>query len=236
MKNCGLRVIGTLEQLSSYDLDTKNLVNGKILYYFINAVNLGPYNFLDAGQLILVNCNDSIISNLNISYSAIPISLHYCYNNTISENTLNDNSYGITLNNCNHNTISRNTANNNSMGIELSNSKYNSILGNTANNNSHGIFLSWCEYNTISGNSACNNSIGIYLYRCEHNIISGNILKGNEECIKERFCYGNEFSDNGDCIYGQVKSSQTIPGYNLFFFFGIMFIVLFLIRKKVKKS
>ena len=137
MNNCGLKIHGNLETLLSHEIDTTNLVNGKPLYYLTNDVNLRSYDFTNAGQVLLVNCSNSLISNLNISYTTIAISLYYCNNNTISGNTLNNNTYfGISLDFCDSNHISGNTANtNNGSGIFLTNSNNNNVSGNTVNSN-----------------------------------------------------------------------------------------------------
>ncbi len=192
MNKCGLGLYGSdIKELSSHNIDTTNLVNGKPLYYYSNEVNLEPNNFTNAGQVILANCTDSLISNVNISYCTTGISLFYCNTNTISGNTVNSNSH-------------------------------------------YGIYLSYSDYNSISGNTANNNFNGIDLYYSDYNSISGNILIGNGDCIWERECQGNEFSDNGSCTYGQAD--DIIPGYNLFFLLGILSVIAIILSKKVKKS
>ncbi|MBA7659096.1 hypothetical protein ES703_67060 [subsurface metagenome] len=193
MNECGLGLSYTFEEVRSHHIDTTNLVNGKPLYYYTNEINLEPDDFMNAGQVILVNCADSLVSNLNISYNSRAISLHYCDNISIS--------------------------------------------GNTANNNSqNGIYLYQSDYNTISGNTANYNTYGVYLRDSNYNTVSGNTLIGNDECIFEKNCQGNEFSDNGDCKYGERDGEQPIPGYNVLFLLGILSVAAILIIKKVKKS
>lgn len=83
MNGAGLCVSRSIEQKTSHIIDTSNLVNNKTLYYYYNRDNLKPNNFTDAGQVILINCNNSLISYLNISQSASrAISIHYGLNNT----------------------------------------------------------------------------------------------------------------------------------------------------------
>ena len=116
MNGCGLKMHGNLETLLSHKIDTTNLVNGKPLYYTTNEVNLRSNDFPNAGQVILVNCSGSLISKLNLSYTTIAISLHYCNNNIISGNTLNNNTYyGIFLACSDNNYISGNSANTNGL-------------------------------------------------------------------------------------------------------------------------
>ncbi|MFW9820122.1 MAG: nitrous oxide reductase family maturation protein NosD, partial [Candidatus Thorarchaeota archaeon] len=160
MNKCGLRISGSLYESSSHNIDVTNLVNGKILYYYANNIELKPNNFSNPGQVILANCSDSLISFLNLSNASNPpLSLYYCNNNIISENNLyNNNREGIFLYYCNNNTI----------------------LGNNIDNNRAGIYLYNCNNNTISGNNLCNNYYsGIYFYNCNNNIILENIANGN---------------------------------------------------------
>jgi len=182
MNKCGLQLYRcSFEELRSHDIDTTNLVNGKPLYYYTNEENLGSTDFANAGQVILVNCNDSLISNLNVSYSTFGISLYYCNNNDISGNTANNNYIGIQLQCCDDNAVSGNTANNNYMGIYLHDCDDNAVSGNTANYTSHwGICLRDSDNNTISGNTVNYNRVsGIYLRDSDNNTISGNTVNYN---------------------------------------------------------
>jgi len=200
--NIGGLILG-VGYLTTNDIDTTNLVNGKPLYYYTNELNLGANDFLNAGQVILVNCSNSLISNLNVSYSSMGISLYYCNNNTISRNTANNNTDdGIYLYSSNNNTISGNTANNNNDGgIYLSSSDNTNIEGNIATNNDYGIYLTGSDYNNISGNTANNNSwAGIKLYSPnrsnDYNIILGNTVNYNHAGIYLQCGIGNKISQN----------------------------------------
>jgi parallel beta-helix repeat protein len=112
--------------------------------------------------------------------------MYECNKNNISENIANDNSLGLSFGYCNNNNVSRNIANNNIRGIGFGYSCNNTISGNTANNN---------KYN--------GNGIGIELHYSDSNNVTGNTLIGNDICITEDNCWGNKFSDNGSCTYGQ---------------------------------
>ncbi|MFX0073933.1 MAG: nitrous oxide reductase family maturation protein NosD [Candidatus Hermodarchaeota archaeon] len=177
------------EDISSHNIDPSNSINGKPLYYYCNEVDLGPSNFTNAGQVILINCNDSFISNLNTSFITIGISLNYCNNNEISNNIANHNYIsGLYLSYCDYNNITGNTANNNtsdySFGIKLYYSNFNTISGNTASDNAGryaGIYLSRCDKNVIKENTVNRNfgGDGIYLSDSDDNIVSVNIANYN---------------------------------------------------------
>jgi len=236
MNNCGLL------NYQSNIIDITNLVNGKPLYFYFNEVNLGVNDFLNAGQVILINCNNSIISNLDVSKSSIGILLSYCYNNTISGNIACNNQYqiyhhGIYITFSDYNTITENNVNNNYDGITIHTSNYNNVSGNNVNENMWAaIYFRFSDSNILSGNTVNNNDFGIYLSYSNHNKVSGNTLIGNMECIYEENCQGNTFSDNGDCIYGEGDEKQPIQGYNLFLLLSVLSVAVILVSKKLKKS
>ena len=211
MNDCGLFTDGSLEELHSNDIDTTNLVNGKPLYYYTNEVNLGVNDFTNAGQVILSNCNDSIISNLNVSHGSVGIYLRLCDNNIISGNTANSNDmFGMVIYG-NYNDISGNTANSNyNYGISLLDSDLNTLSGNTANYNYIGIFLDHSNYNTILENIANNNdNIGISLHNSDNSDISGNIINCNN--YDGIWLYNSDYNTlSGNTIFNNSNTGVII--------------------------
>ena len=221
MTKCGLRLGGSYAEIASHDIDTSNLVNGKHIYYYINATDLGSSNFTNAGQVILVNCSYSLVSNLNVSDGSIGISLIAGNNNTISGNVASDNNIdGIYLDESHNNIISGNTASDNSYdGIYLYDSHNNIISGNTANNNSnYGIDLFYSDNNIISGNNASNSQYGLHLYFSDNNIISGNAAHINQEGFyvyqsDNNTITVNEANDNINTgLYLYFSNDNTVSG------------------------
>lgn len=253
MNECGLQILGSIELISSYKIDNTNVVNGKFLYYYFNKTGLTSSNFVNAGQVILVNCNNSVIHNLDVSHSSQGISLFYCSNNSISSNIANNNIYGLSLNGCDNNTIIENTANDcfwngidlkesnnnkivqnrvdrNSVGIGLWKSNQTSISDNIGNSNSfYGIWLDRSNNNTISGNTANNNLIGIFLDRSSFNTVRENTLLENTECITEENSQGNIIEDN------KCEEVQAINGYEPIYLIVIVFVALIFLKKKATK-
>jgi parallel beta-helix repeat protein len=179
MNECGLNIIGSL---APNFIDTTNLVNGKPLYYYYDKNNLRPENFTNAGQLILVKCQKSLISNLNISQSSYAITLELCNNVTISANTIINNRYGIYLGeNCDNNNISGNIAEFNGYGIYLDEGSDNNILsGNSANKNDYGIILWDNSLNRILRNIVNDNAYtGIRFVGSSLNTVWENIANNN---------------------------------------------------------
>jgi len=123
------------------NLVENNFVNCKPLVYLEGVSN---YVVEDAGQVILLNCSNIRIENLNLSITDDAIQLGGTNNTIITNNHITANSeYGILLfASSNNNSIVGNNIANNSCGMWLETfSNNNSIFGNNITNNSHGIFL-----------------------------------------------------------------------------------------------
>jgi len=224
-----------------------------------NIVSGNTVNYNYRYGMYLNDCNNNTISGNTASYSGDDgIYFHGGENNiisgntasysgddgisliiddsTISENTMNYNYRGIYFYLSDNNDISGNSASyNDGNGMWLSDSNYNTISGNTASyNDGDGIYLSESDYNDILGNDITNNTnLGIDLSRSNYNTVSGNNLIGNDRCIREYECEGNVF-ENNDCDVVEDDKKPAIPGYNLFFLFGILSVVAIIISKKVR--
>ena len=176
---------GIYDYLATLTIDIKNRINGLPIYHYKDKVGLSFENFTYAGvpgQVILVNCNNSIINNLNFTNGLPGISLFNSNNNKILECNLTDNKEGILLsavfnttvmknfliNNrgislyheCYNNTFYNNTILSTDFGIEFNGpANYNNISNNYINyNEQSGInFESWGSYNWIINNTLIEN-------------------------------------------------------------------------------
>ena len=198
MNLCGIFLTGSLGEMASNCIDDTNLVNNKPVYYYVNEVGLSSSNFTNAGQIILLDCTNSIISGLNLSYCFVGIYLSGSDNNTVTGNTASNNFCGIYIENSSYNTVSGNTVSNNtSTGIRLIYSVNNTVSGNTANANNYGIELAYSVNNTVSENTANNNDNGIYMVYSSYNTISENTISNNNEYgIYLNHSYNNTISEN----------------------------------------
>jgi parallel beta-helix repeat protein len=184
-----------------------NIVNGKPLVYLEDTSDI---EVTEAGQVILVNCNNITVENLDLSNTISGIELWKTENSMIRNNNASNNNYGIILLSAsNNNTITCNNAGNNNYGIYLfSSSNNNTIIGNNvSNNNSLGIYLSGTSNNTIIGNEVDNNGLfGIILSGSSNNNITGNNASNNDHGISlEPYCTnntitGNKLENNGQGI------------------------------------
>jgi parallel beta-helix repeat protein len=129
-----------------------NAVNGKPLVYLEDVFD---YVVEDAGQIILVHCNNITVENLDLSDTFTGIELWGTKDCTISNSNVSNNRNGIHLMFSDNNIITGNTVdNNNNNGISIGNSSNNVIIGNTVRKNGEGIVLSSsCHNNSILANT-----------------------------------------------------------------------------------
>jgi parallel beta-helix repeat protein len=175
-------VDGEIPEQFYQDIDTSNLINGKVIYYWTNCSNAEINEMSNVGFVALVSCQNITIKNLNLNKNDKGILLINTTNTKILNNNLSDNVQGIVLLSSDYNTIYNNLLNNNSDGIYLSSSSnYNTITKNIANNNNIGIYLSSSSnYNSITNNTAINNNnAGIYLNSSNYNTLTNNIANNN---------------------------------------------------------
>ncbi|NHJ25678.1 MAG: hypothetical protein EAX89_13925 [Candidatus Lokiarchaeota archaeon] len=237
MYECGLQISSSNTMNYYYqNIDITNLINGKSLYYYTYEQNLGPNNFTNAGQIIMASCSNSLVTNLNLSYSDTGLTFINCHDNIVKRNSINNNRRdGIYIFGGDNNTISENSFSyNNFNGIFLELNSNNSFLENNVSyNNFNGFYCYGLENSLISGNDINHNQkYGINFINCKINAIIGNSLIGNEKCFNEVYSEGNVF-ENNECH----DRTTYIPGYNLFLLLGILStLVIILIKKKLKKS
>jgi parallel beta-helix repeat protein len=75
-----------IANFSSFSIDSTNMVHGNPVYFYFNQTRLAVGNFSSAGQAILLNCNDSLISGLNVPTDSTGFSLLRSHNITFTNN------------------------------------------------------------------------------------------------------------------------------------------------------
>ncbi|MCK4347036.1 MAG: right-handed parallel beta-helix repeat-containing protein, partial [Thermoplasmatales archaeon] len=189
-----------------------NTVNGKPLAYL---ENVSDQIITEAGQVILVNCDNITAENLDLSNASVGIELFKTKNSNIKNIKASNNEYSIYLWDSSNNTIMNNNASNNRDGIYLRGSNDNTIMNNTANSNYYfSIILSESDDNTIINNNASNNRWeGISLfYRSSNNTITNNNILNNEHGIfldrsNNNRIYLNNFINNTDNVYSYASTN-----------------------------
>jgi len=200
-----------------YQTITNNYVDNKPVYYHINQSDI-QYNDTDAGQIILVNCSNSVVNQMSLTNSSCGIELAFCSNISVSNSQFDTNYIGVLniksdlikiqdanfINNLigiyfllhgNNSMISSNTFSmNNWTSIACEDSFFNNFSYNYFTNNGAGIILSIAENNQINNNTFQDNDIGISTGESINNsIYHNNFINNNNHSIDE----GNNQWDNG---------------------------------------
>lgn len=185
-----------IENWNSHIIEN-NTINGRPIRYYINTDNtIVPE---DTGQLILANCTDFTIRNLNIENVEYGIQFAWSTNNIISNciirNGSSEGSYlyrpaGIFLYRSNNNEISNTEIKKFFIGIDYDGSGYNIITNCTLIDSVVGIEIVGSSKNKIIRNIINNHRDGIALYSGSNIIIKGNIISNNRDGI-----YCDEASD-----------------------------------------
>jgi parallel beta-helix repeat protein len=234
--NSGIHVSGQFETLITNDIADTNLVNNKKLYFYKNEINLSNSNFTNPGQIILIRCNNSRISNQVVNSGTIGLSLLGCTNIHLSEIESHNNIlYGIFVDDSNLCSIKNSVTNyNGDVGIYLKGSNNCKIDSNEANNNyyfeiedfytyefgiGYGVLVNGPYNNTVINNTASFNQIGgvsvsggtkhhITENYAEYNNVTGIYITslGYSE-ISSNIVYANKI--NGLHVAGCVKNIIT---------------------------
>jgi parallel beta-helix repeat protein len=176
-----------------------NKVNGKPLVYL---EDVSDYKVEDAGQVILLNCNNITVENLDLSRTSVGIELCMTEDSKMLNNTVSSNNRdGIYLSYSSNNSIIGNNVCNNLVGIYL---PYSS-------NNEGGIGLFYSSNNSVTGNNVCNNNrYGIGLSDSRNNRITGNnVSSNNNDGISL------SYSSNNNTFIGNNVSSNNNDGISL---------------------
>ena len=181
-EHCGIFIWGSSIEHYTSQIIENNTVNGKPIYYYKNTKDIIVPE--DAGQVILANCSNVTIKNINASSASVGIESAYVNNSVFENNTCsnNDYGYGIHLRSSNLNALTNNICNsNNHYGIDLGGSN-NTIENNNCSDNHFGIYTDGS--NNILTNNTCNlNNYGIYLVGySSNNMLTGNTANSNNWC------------------------------------------------------
>ncbi len=234
MAKNGIFLTGSfLEQWNTHLIDTSNTVNGKPVRYWKNAT--GGTIPTNTGEVILANCQGTVVDNQNASDGSVGIIIGYSSYLTITNNTALSNSFdGIYLYRSENNTIFDNTVSNNGNdgislhvshmndmanniasrntrnGISLYSSVQNSIIGNDlSRNGGYGFSLEYSDYNFVTDNDATSNTdIGGYLYYSDVNRVDSNNLSNTGFGLSLSGANSNSVENN--------TAIDTTRGFSLF--------------------
>ncbi len=114
-----------------------NEVNGKPLVY---CEDMSDFTVGDAGQVILVNCSNMRVENLDLSNTTIGVELWKTSGSRVANNNITGNYDGVALGYSPGNAIFRNNIINNTCGVGLSTSSNSEFYHNNIINNEYQVY------------------------------------------------------------------------------------------------
>jgi parallel beta-helix repeat protein len=157
-------------------VDTSNTINGKLIYQWINQTDrIIPEN---AAIVIMDNCQNITISNLNLTRNDPAVFIANSNNCTINENIIDQNNVGIHIIKSTNISITFNRLTNNSKAIDAYSSEQTTILNNLIESNGQGIAGNYCSNATILNNQIKQNEGGAIKWDSNVNI-TGNFIYAN---------------------------------------------------------
>mgnify|MGYP006288096931 FL=1 len=190
----GIILRGSESRFMEHTIATSNKVNNKSIYYYFGANGLTNGDFTDPGQILLVNCNNSHISNQNISLAPVGLGCYFSVDCDIFNNSIQDCEQGIDL-------------------YKLNNSL---IHNNTLSYNNHGLYGEYCKNNTLVNNTGSLNQVGINMENSPENLITHNFVWNNTQYGISVYGDSNNFTFNklGNNSYGIRICGQNMDIVN----------------------
>ena len=195
-----------------------------------NAISENTANNNWFGIVLLDSNNDTILGNIANNNTYYGIALSDSSNDTILGNIANNNTYyGIYLWGSNNNTITKNIINyNNITGIVVDTSNGNNIYLNCFNNILNAV-------DNGSNNHWDNGINGNYWADYADLDIDGNGI-GDVPYNITGSAGSRDYFPLMKCPNPTIQVNEGVPGYNLFFLFSILSVVVIILSKKLKKS
>jgi parallel beta-helix repeat protein len=212
-------------EFDSHAIPTNNIINGKPLYYYKNSSSINLEG-IPVGQVILVNCTNVNLTNLQIVNTDVGIEVAYSQYINITNSNISDNDrYGLYLySTANNNIKDNNISSNGVRGIFLYYANTNNISqNNILSNLEYGVYLViGFENNITHNNIQCNEEGGIYLDRANNgNLIMDNNITSNSVLgiilwdSSDSSIINNTILNNGYGIYLFTSSSNSITDNNI---------------------
>lgn len=235
----GIKLRGNLSETDSHDIDTSNRAyTNEIIYYYVNQSSLTIMDFPNPGQIILVNCNSSNLSDISFIHPCVePISIHYSkdiliyntnnswiYFSKCSEITIQQcdiKSRGIFFQDCENILVQNCNIHNSGNAISFNNCRNSTVMHNILHYNSGQAVIMNDNTNNIKVvyNDIQFNHVGTKYYRygvlindnCFNNSISHNNISNNGLVaigLEGRGCVNN-------IIYNNTMSNNVRYGMRL---------------------
>ena len=193
----GLSLFGdSLPHYNSHTITLDNLVNGKPLQYHKDCSGL-DVNETPIGQLIVANCTNVDITNLQVSNTDVGILMAFVDDARITGNSVWNGMGGIYLDYTSNATVTANNVSLNSAnGLRFRFVTNASITGNSLSwNGFNGLRMDYSSNSTLSANDVSNNGFGIRLFGADGIVVYHNNLSANSVQAFDSGGSGNSWDD-----------------------------------------
>jgi len=198
------------------DVDSSNTIEGKPIIFWVNKQDQTVTE--DAAFVVLVNCKNIIVENLNLSKNTVGIILVSTVNSKVTKNSVEVPHYGIFVYNSSGNTIANNFVFKGGIGIFLHSAFQNELIGNSITDATSGITLEFSNANIIDGNIVLGGSGGIRLDGSNNNTVRKNVVKDCEQLAlsvwrnaSQNLFYLNSLIDNIKNVEPYRPRSPAFP-------------------------
>lgn len=188
-------------------IDLTNTFDGKLVVYYNNESGLSIDGISNIGQIILVECDNFKIENMNLLNATIGILLEDCTNGEINYNYIENCQSAIRILNSQDILIFNNEIYISIMALQVLDSSYCIVSNNEIKRSEfQGIGVSSGVENQFYGNSISEiEFIALYIFNSNNNTIRNNVITNNSETGIEiwgesagNLIYLNDIFGNGD--------------------------------------
>ncbi len=198
------------------DVDSSNTIEGKPIIYWVDKQDQKvPEN---AAVVVLVNCENITVENLNMSKNPVQIILVSTVNSKVTNNSVEAPDYQIFVHNSSGHTIANNSVFKGGIGIFLQSSSQNELINNSITDATSGITLEFSNENIVDGNFIFGGFVGIRLDDSNSNTVRKNVVKNCEQLAisfwrdaSNNLFYLNSFFDNTKNVEPNHPTSQAFP-------------------------
>jgi len=187
--------------------NTKYLKNGPKILYYKNSPDI-IISEKNVAEIIVANCSNSIIRDVKIKNSSIPLLIMYSNNTLVYDcsisYTRDDVGYGIIIGFSTGCVIRNNHISKIKEGILVFDSINTKIVNNDIENTMGGIVVAHSSYTKIQRNKIYESLYGIYLYKNLYTLIRRNHIKDNFDGVKLKNTFLNIIKRNN--FIGNDKS------------------------------
>ena len=201
MNNTGIIIEGDeLEYWNTHTIESTNLLRGAPIYYYANQDD-GTVP-TDAGQIIIANSTNILISGVTITNTYEGIAVVYSSHITITNsNSYNNSMYGISLKYSPNSNVTNNTCSGNGIdGLGISYSDNTTISDNRFTQNLQSGLNMWYSDNTTITNNNCSGNA----------YYGVSIAYSNNCSVRENQCLSN----SNDGIYLFLSNWNTVTNNN----------------------